>query len=330
MEAVNSTVSCRPSGSTAPFTVLYALAFLVGLGGTLTALWGVARCRGDRRSIDVYLLNLLASALLLTLALPFKIATSLGVASWGLQVFHCQASAVVVYISLYVSLLLLALVSADRYLQISQSPRLRCAREPGLARVLSAVAWALVLFIMVPNMAIPTRDVPEKQWLRCAELKREEGLHWHRLASFLGTGIFLNASLAVLAANGLALRRLWANHHRRHGADGRWLDARRTARHVATVTLAYVVCFVPYHAVRTPYTLTQGRPIHDCPQWNHLYLAKEATLLLAVLHVCFNPVLYFHFSRSFRQRLKQTFRPKGNSSAPPRDMKTSLPSVRPP
>lgn len=319
MEPLNSSASCRDSESTVPFTVLYILAFLLGLVGTVTALWGFTCSCSTRRSIDVYLLNLLVSDLLLTLALPFKIATGLSSASWSLQVFHCQATAVVVYINLYASIVFLALVSVDRYLQITQNPRLRYAREPGLARVMSAVAWALVLFVMVPNMAIPTREVPEKTWLKCAELKREEGLRWHKMAVFLATGIFLNASVAVLVANGLALRRLWTS--RRHNDDRP--EARRTARHIAVVTLAYVVCFVPYHAVRTPYTLAQGRPIADCPQWRRLYLAKESTLLLAVLHLCFNPFLYFHFSRSFRQRLTQAFQPKGNSSGPAQDLEPS-------
>ncbi|XP_061098735.1 G-protein coupled receptor 171-like [Conger conger] len=326
MAAPNLSVSCGYTGSAAPFTAVYTLAFLLGLGGTLTALWGFTCGRGPRRSMDVYLLNLLVSDVLLTLALPFRIATGLDAAPWGLRVFHCQASAVLVYINLYASIVFLALVSVDRYLQIARSPRLRWAREAGLARVMSALTWALVLFLMVPNMAIPVRTLPERRVLRCADLKQEAGLRWHKLATFIATAVFLNASVAVLAANGLALRRLWAS--RRLGdyggggrADGRPV-ARRTARHIAVVTLAYVVCFVPYHAVRPPYTLSQGRPVANCRQWS-LYLAKECTLLLAVLHLCVNPFLYFHFSRSFRLRLTEAFRPKGKVSTPAQDLEPS-------
>ncbi|KAJ8271139.1 hypothetical protein GJAV_G00123200, partial [Gymnothorax javanicus] len=131
MEALNSSVSCRDSDSTAPFMVLYILAFLVGLLGTLSALWGFTCNCGTRRSIDVYLLNLLVSDLLLTLALPFKIAVIQGAAPWSLQIFHCQATAVVIYINLYASIVFLALISVDRYLQISQSPRLTLCPRGG-------------------------------------------------------------------------------------------------------------------------------------------------------------------------------------------------------
>ncbi|KAJ8331957.1 hypothetical protein SKAU_G00430590 [Synaphobranchus kaupii] len=291
MEALNSTVGYRGSEGLVLFTVLYILAFLVGLVGSLTALWAFTCSHGKRRTVDIYLINLLVSDLLLTLALPFKIATGLGVASWGLRIFHCQVSAVVVYINLYVSIVFLALVSADRYLQISQSPRLRCAREAGLARVMSVVVWALVLVIMVPNMLIP---------------------HSGR-----GCGGAAAAG-AVVPATGTAAG---------------WTDVSSPAAPPVTspaVTLAYVVCFVPYHAVRTPYTLAQGRPITDFPLWGRLYLAKESTLLLAILHVCFNPFLYFHLSRSFRQRLMEAFRPKGNSSVPTLDLELSPQPCPPP
>ena len=72
----------------------------------------------QQQSASVYLVNLLASDLLLLLALPFKILKDLGAAPWGLMVFHCQVSAVAIYISLYASVAFLTFIITDRYLQV--------------------------------------------------------------------------------------------------------------------------------------------------------------------------------------------------------------------
>lgn len=75
-------------------------------------------CVPQQKSASIYLINLLVADLLLLLALPFKIMKDLGVAPWNLMVFHCQASAVTIYISLYASITFLAFIITDRYLQV--------------------------------------------------------------------------------------------------------------------------------------------------------------------------------------------------------------------
>lgn len=72
----------------------------------------------QQQNASVYLVNLLVADLLLLLALPFKILYDLGSASWSLMVFHCQASAVTIYISLYASIAFLAFIIIDRYMQV--------------------------------------------------------------------------------------------------------------------------------------------------------------------------------------------------------------------
>lgn len=72
----------------------------------------------QQQSTSVYLVNLLVADLLLLIALPFKILKDLGALPWSLMVFHCQASAVSIYISLYASIAFLAFIITDRYLKV--------------------------------------------------------------------------------------------------------------------------------------------------------------------------------------------------------------------
>ncbi|XP_008301441.1 probable G-protein coupled receptor 171 [Stegastes partitus] len=292
---------CIINDQMGPFIVLYILIFIAGLPGSLMSLWAFTCSPTDKQqSSRIYLVNLLAADLLLLFALPFKILSDLG-GPWSLRVFHCQASAVTIYISLYASIAFLAFIITDRYMQDCQSLRSLRLHEVGFARLLSVVVWLLLLLIMVPNMALPTKQVQVQQYLKCASLKQDIGLHWHALAVFLCTALFLNASAAVLISSSLALKRLL-----RSRSDPKlWSDARRAAASVTAVAAAYVLSFVPYHVVRTPYTLAQTKVINDCSTVKQLFLAKEATLLLSVLHVCFDPLLFFCLCSPFRRTVRK-------------------------
>ncbi|XP_048837725.1 G-protein coupled receptor 171 [Brienomyrus brachyistius] len=308
----NTSEDCRVNDQMLPFTFFYSLIFLIGIVGSMLALWVFCYSRDAKKCINVYLINLLTANFLLMLALPFKITIDLGAATWNLKIFHCQVSAVLIYINMYASIIFLAFVSADRYLQIAKSSRFFRIQDVGFARMMSLVVWALVLFIMVPNMAIPIKTIPEKPHVTCAEFKQVVGLHWHTLTNFLCMAVFLNASAVVLLSNGFVLKRLWAG---RRGNPEEQDGARRATRSIGTVTLAYIICFVPYHLVRTPYTFTQNQVLSGCSLKRQLFLAKESTLLLAVMHICLDPIVCFYLSHSFRQKITEAFQ-AGRTSFP--------------
>lgn len=140
-----------------------------------------------------------------------------------------------------------------------------------------------------------------QKYLSCSSLKLDISLHWHTLTVFLCTALFVNASAAVLISSGLALRRLLGSR----SDPKHWASARRAAVSVTAVALAYVLSFVPYHVVRTPYTLAQTKVITDCQTKRRLFLGKESTLLLSVLHLCFDPLLFVYLYSPFRQTVRK-------------------------
>lgn len=307
--------SCVVNDKMVPFATLYIIIFLIGMAGSLVALWAFIHSRNVKRCMNVYLINLLTSDFLLTLALPVKIAKDFGVESQRLTIFHCQVSSPLIYISMYASIIFLAFVSVQRYVQITQSSKLFRLQEVGFALVMSAVVWLLVLFINVPNMAIPIKDkISNSTLITCKDIKQDVGKHWHTLSVFLGMAIFMNASVAVLMSNGLVLKQFWG---KRGGDPQEQATAHHATVNIAMVTVAYVVCFVPYHAVRMPYTFTQNEIITDCSVRKHLFIAKESTLLLAILNLCFDPVLYFFFCPSFRHQITQVFIKRRNVDTNP-------------
>ncbi|MED6239389.1 hypothetical protein ATANTOWER_005871 [Ataeniobius toweri] len=296
---------CIVNNQMGPFTVLYILILTVGLPGNLLSVWGFIRSSRtqQRQSTSVYLVNLLMADILLLFALPFKILKDLGAAPWNLMVFHCQASAVIIYISLYASIAFFAFIIVDRYLKDRHTAQSLRLQEAGFAWLLSMVVWILLLLIMVPNMALPTKEVQVAQYLSCSSLKQDISLHWHALTVFLNTALFLNTSAAVLISSGLALKRLV----RSRGNPKLWFDARRVVLSMTAMALAYMLSFVPYHVVRTPYTLAQTKVIKDCQTKRQLFLGKESTLFLSLMHVCLDPLLFFNLDAPFRETVRRLF-----------------------
>ncbi|NWR00359.1 GP171 protein, partial [Paradoxornis webbianus] len=285
-----------------PFTYFYYLIFLLGIIGSCFALWAFTRKDQNQKCLSIYLINLLTADFLLTLTLPVKIIVDLGVAPWNLRIFHCQVTACFIYLNMYLSITFLGFVSVDRCLQLMHGSKIYRIQEPGFAKMLSAVVWVALLLITVPNMAIPIKHVEQRPDVGCIDFKTKLGRDWHVFTNFVCTAVFLNFSALVLVSNVLAARRL-----RRLRGGERSGGARRALRHILLVSAAYLLCFVPYHAVRIPYTLSQGSASAGCALRRALFRAKEGTLLLAVSNLCLDPVLYYHLSPSFRLKFAETF-----------------------
>ncbi|PWA19357.1 hypothetical protein CCH79_00018369 [Gambusia affinis] len=295
--------TCIVNDQMGPFIVLYILIFTLGLPGSLLSVWGFIQSRRSqqKQSTYVFLVNLLVADILLLFALPFKILKDLGAASWKLMVFHCQASGVIIYISLYASIAFLTFIIVDHYLKDHDKAHSLRLQESSFAWLLTMVVWILLLLIMVPNMVLPTKENKVTKYLSCSSLKEKISLHWHTLTVFLNTALFLNASAAVLFSSTLAIKRLLHSH-----SDPKlWLDARRVVLSVTAMALAYTLSFVPYHVVRMPYTLAQAEVIKNCQTKRQLFLGKESTLFLSLLHVCLDPLLFFNLDAAFRETVRR-------------------------
>lgn len=298
----NSSLFCPVYRDLEPFTYFFYLVFLIGIIGSCFAAWAFTQKTTQHRCVSIYLINLLTADFLLTLAIPVKIAVDLGVAPWKLRIFHCQVTACLIYINMYLSIIFLAFVSLDRCLQLTHSCKIYRIQEPGFARMISTVVWLMVLLIMVPNMVIPIKVVTEKSNVGCMDFKNEFGRNWHLLTNFICVAIFLNFSAVILISNFLVIRQLYRNRD-----DANYSNVKTALVNILLVTTSYIICFVPYHAVRIPYTLSQTEVIFDCSTRISLFKAKEATLLLAVSNLCFDPILYYHLSKAFRLKVTETF-----------------------
>ena len=123
--------------------------------------------------------------MLMTVTIPVKALTDAGVGSWRLRAFYCRYSAVLFYLSMYISLVFLGLISLDRYLKVVHPFRKFALQQVRVGRALSAVGWVVMLSVTLPNSILS--DQPPHLTggkLLCPTLKSELGERWYKGSNY--------------------------------------------------------------------------------------------------------------------------------------------------
>ncbi|CAN9510867.1 unnamed protein product [Ophioblennius macclurei] len=289
---------------------LYLVVFLVGV-----ALNGAAACIFLRVAADsglvVYLKNMVVADLLMLATYPFRVAAQMGLGGWRLQAALCRYTAVLFYSSMYVGILFMGFISLERYVRIVHPAAVAAAssswphllQSTGFARVLAALTWGLLLLGVLPNAVLTSRPADERTARSCMKLKTALGVQWHRASTLCSVSLFWATLLLLLFCYASVARRL-RRTRRRCQAAAAAAACRKSNRSIFGLLAVFLLCFAPYHVCRVPYTLSQ-MPASGFGGHARflLFQAKEATLFLAALNVCLDPVIYFLMCPTFRESL---------------------------
>ncbi|XP_075956021.1 LOW QUALITY PROTEIN: P2Y purinoceptor 12-like [Anarhichas minor] len=300
----NTSIKCvRDTSVTAVvFPCLYSILFIVALILNSLAAW-IFFSIPSSSTFVVFLKNVVVADLLMTLTIPLRVLSDAGVGSWRLRAFHCQYSAVLFYITMYISILLLGLISLDRYLKIVR-PFGKCAlQRVRVGQVLSATVWAVMLSLALPNVILS--DQPPRIYggrLKCSSMKSKAGLLWHEGFNYFCQVVFWGTLALMVVCYTFISRKVYESY--KASKSRSQAVTRRTKAKVFVVVGVFFICFAPFHFARVPYTLTQTRSsASHCQAQNALYIAKETTLWLSATNVCLDPLIYVFLCKVFRKRL---------------------------
>lgn len=309
------------------FPVLYSLLFLLGLSLNALAVWVFFNIP-SRSHFIIYLKNIVVADVVMTLTFPFKILADSNLVSVGMRVFVCRFSSVFFYLTMYISILFFGLISVDRCRK-TLSPFVGTnATKLRNRKFLAAGIWASLLALSIPNMVL-TSHTPASVHFKCSDLKTKFGLLWHEVVNHICQVIFWGNLVTVVVCYTLITRELY-NSYARTRAMGTKIHTRvgtvqgppgtssgaaggkrkKSVRaNVFLVLAVFFICFVPFHFVRVPYTMSQthGR-LFDCHQKLVFYKLKESTLWLSSLNSLLDPLIYFFLCKSFRTSLFSTLR----------------------
>ncbi|XP_050985716.1 P2Y purinoceptor 14 [Labeo rohita] len=287
-------VSAHPA-----FIFAYSLVFLISL--VLNSItMRVYFCSNQRvqSSIMVYMKNLAAADFFLCLCLPLRIANSI-TQSITIRNIYCSFGATAFYINMYASIFFMDIIAVNRYLKIVRSLETRALQTVRTAQHISIGIWICLLAMSSVYLIL----FLQTSWSHDKKLVENscESLHSHKLSvvnkiihcvSFV-VFIFVLMSLVFLYWKTLqkirqaqmSTQTVFSSH-----------KLNKSKCNMLVLVVVFCVCFVPYHLVRLPYVFSS-----DCT----FNILKELTILLSVLNVCFDPLIYFIFCKTFRDQLRK-------------------------
>lgn len=292
----------------------HSIICILGFVGNCLVIITYTLYKKSKSMTDVFLLNVAIADLLFVVALPLIVYNELW--AWPMGAQACKLLRGSYSVNLYSGMLLLACISADRYIAIVQARRSFRLRSLAYSRIICVVVWASAFLLSVPTFYFYNWYKPsdteftmmldeeeyenETSWPQyvCEFRFQDRNMALATKVAIPGTqlavGFFLPLLVMVFCYSAIIATLLRAKNFQRHKA----------VRVVLVVVAVFIFCHLPYNVTLFYDTLTMF-DLKSCEESDALHVAKTVTQTVAHLHCCLNPLLYAFIGVRFRNHLRR-------------------------
>lgn len=274
--------------------VLFTVIFLVGVPGNILVVW-VTRSEISRTINAIWFFNLALADLLSCLSLPVLFMTNLRDNDWLFGDAACRIVPSLLLLNMYASILLLAFISADRFLLVFNPVWCQNYRGAPMAWGACGVAWGLALLLTIPSFMfrkVVVHYFPDKN-----ECGIDYGDSYHskgRAVAILRLLVgFLCPLVTLTVCYTFLLIRAWSRSATR---------STKTLKVVVAVVTSFFVLWLPYQV--------SGMLLVFLPQSHDRFrvLQDFDALCIAIAYVnsCINPIIYVVAAQGFHSRFLQS------------------------
>ncbi|XP_043928270.1 probable G-protein coupled receptor 34 [Protopterus annectens] len=274
----------------------YSIILIFGLFANILAIYVFGCIHPKWNSIQIYLLNVAIADLLLITCLPFRIMYHSNGNIWLLGYTFCRIVGVTFYMNMYISIVLLGLISVDRYLKITQTLTQYKTMKTKLSIFICSLLWGVSITATMPELLV-TED--QENTLKCFHYRDKKKVKWKAYFNlaivllFWVVFIFLVFSYIRIANNLYKISK-------RKSSFPNSVKYNTTARKSFIVLFIFSICFVPYHTFRFIYIASQLTDF-TCYWKNVVHKTNEIMLLFSALNSCMDPIMYFLLSNTVRK-----------------------------
>lgn len=288
---------------------VHSIICLLGFLGNGLVILTYACYKRTKSMTDVFLLNVAVADLLFVLSLPLIVYNQLS--SWSMGTAACKLLRGSYSVNLYSGTLLLACISADRYVAIVQVRRSFRLRSLSHSHLVCFLVWIAALLLSFPTFYFYHRYQPshsmdsfmldgdnQSQSHVCEFQFLDSTTAWRTKVAVPSTQLVVGFVLPLLVMafcySAVVLTLLKARNFQRHKA----------VRVVVVVVVVFVGCHLPYNLTLLYQTVTMFR-LKSCKEEDILLRSKALTQTLAYLHCCLNPLLYAFIGVKFRNHFRR-------------------------
>ncbi|XP_063060681.1 P2Y purinoceptor 13-like [Engraulis encrasicolus] len=249
-----------------------------------------------KSSFIVYLKNLVAADLLMTLLIPLRAADWIPGMPWEFTAYNCRFGSVLFYLCMYVSIVLMGVISLDRFFKIVQPGGKLFGQSPLFGKVVTIVIWILYIIQTIPTMVL-TNKKPTNY--TCMTMKTDLGMQYHHGMIIFSNVVFFFVLTVIGFCYICIAKRVIESHH--NAGNVNINGKRKIKARVFIVLVVFLVCFAPYHITSLLYVERQVKNKINC-SWASLTIARDITLWLATTNVCLDPLVYILLCKDFRKK----------------------------
>uniref|UniRef100_A0A8C3A2Z5 Oxoglutarate (alpha-ketoglutarate) receptor 1a, tandem duplicate 3 n=1 Tax=Cyclopterus lumpus TaxID=8103 RepID=A0A8C3A2Z5_CYCLU len=278
----------------------YAIIFIVGLVGNVTAIAVYVTKLRPWRSSSIIMVNLALTDLLHVLSMPFLVHYY-STGDWTLGDFMCRLVRFGFHFYLYGSVLFLTCLAVFRYVVVIKPLWATQVQQRRWGIIACAAVWAIAAAEITPMLTVISLQELNNE-THCLDFANTDNVDNVRLYGWLLTafGFVLPLVVVFLCYIGIV----------RQLATGPYTSSpcRVRARRVTVLILVvFVVCFLPYHVLRVLRIETRKNRPTSCLVESIVHTAYIISRPLAGLNTFFNLVLYTLSGDKFRKAFLSIF-----------------------
>ncbi|KFP77558.1 G-protein coupled receptor 1, partial [Apaloderma vittatum] len=264
--------------------IILSLSFIIGIPGNCIVIWTVCTKMKQVSPSVLLILNLAIADVLVLITLPIWIYSFAD--SWIFGVIFCKILVFVIYCSMYASIFLVTALSLERLMAVFYPFTIqRCKTKEKISLIMFLI-WFLSIAFGIS--VIPFQETEETDGgLQCtcrnysSDRQKTSYLLLETLAGFVIPFLIICTCYICVA------RRI---------SGMTYQSKRRSERLIASVVVAFILCWFPHHLFNFLDIISVGPEIVD----RGAYISGA----LVFISSCINPLLYAFAARRFQNHLR--------------------------
>jgi len=289
------------------FSVLLIIVMFIGVMGNLLVIYVVLNYGRLKTVTNTYLLHLALSDLVFLSGIPFFVS-SLITQAWIFGSFVCKLFFLTQGVNQYTSIIILALLSFDRYLAVCHSSKSIIWRSRVNPNVLLFLTWILSFILMLPIIIFTTttsNQLGSTIKVQCTiNFPFNDSVVFYRI--FLAYTSIITFMIPLSFMIVFYIKIVYRLKYRVSQQHRRSRTSIHTRRKVSVLVLAvigvHIFCCSPYWAFQLLMTIDFFRQATFI-----LVQISSVTQFLLFVNSSTNPILYAFLSEIFRLSFKRVF-----------------------